>query len=118
MTFYSTKKSKVRILRDCSDREAWHQPYRQQQIKLLERAEHKGSLKTREKSFCEASKKQRCGCFVAIASTLPNNIAPYSSHNFHSTKLTHLLSHKKSNKYHHQISQIINQINIYSIIPT
>ncbi|NEO53622.1 MAG: hypothetical protein F6K54_11340 [Okeania sp. SIO3B5] len=56
--------------------------------------------------------------FVAIASTLPRNIAPYSSQNFHSTKFTHFLSYQKSNKYNRQISQIINQINIYSIIPT
>ncbi|NEP86022.1 MAG: hypothetical protein F6K18_03860 [Okeania sp. SIO2C2] len=48
MTFYSTKQSKVRILRDCSDREAWHQPYRQQEIKLLEEQEDIRSLKTRK----------------------------------------------------------------------
>ncbi|NEQ75919.1 MAG: hypothetical protein F6K23_24525 [Okeania sp. SIO2C9] len=48
MTIYSTKETKIRISRDCSDREAWHQPYCQQQIKLLERAEDTRSLKTRE----------------------------------------------------------------------
>ncbi|NET41135.1 hypothetical protein [Okeania sp. SIO2B3] len=56
------------------------------------------------------TKKQPHLCFVAIASTLPRNIAPYSSHNFNSTKLTYFLSHQKSNKYNHQISQIIKLI--------
>ncbi|NEP05373.1 MAG: hypothetical protein F6K34_11420 [Okeania sp. SIO4D6] len=45
--------------------------------------------------------------FLAIASTLPRNIPPYSPQNFHSTKFAHFLSYQKSNKYHHQISQII-----------
>ncbi|WP_202219989.1 hypothetical protein [Okeania sp. KiyG1] len=54
--------------------------------------------------------KTTTSVFLAIASTLPRKIAPYFSQNFHSTKLTHLLRHQKSNKYNHQISQIIKLI--------
>ncbi|NEO53623.1 MAG: hypothetical protein F6K54_11350 [Okeania sp. SIO3B5] len=47
------------------------------------------------------TKKQPHLCFLAIASTLPRNIASYSFQNFHSTKPPHFLSYQKSNKYHH-----------------